>query len=130
MELHERGVLERYDVEILGARPDVIHKAEAREAFSEAMRKIGLDLPRQRTVGTYEEALEAREEIGLPCVIRPSFTMGGTGGGIAWNLEEYKDICRRGLELSLRSTRSSSRRASTAGRSSSSRSCATSPTTS
>ena len=100
MALHEKGVLQKHGVEILGARPDVIQKAENREEFHAAMLKIGLDLPRSRTVTTYEQALEAREEIGLPCVIRPSFTMGGTGGGIAWNVDEFHDICRRGLDLS------------------------------
>ena len=100
MELHRRGVLEDHGVIMLGARPDVIHKAEDREAFRAAMLDIGLDLPRSCTVKTYEEAMVAREDIGLPCVIRPSFTMGGTGGGIAWNVDEYREICQRGLDLS------------------------------
>ncbi|MCB9902258.1 MAG: carbamoyl-phosphate synthase large subunit [Planctomycetota bacterium] len=100
MALHENGVLEKYGVVMLGARPDVINKAEDREEFRAAMIKIGLDVPHSVTVTTYEGAMEAREEIGLPCVIRPSFTMGGTGGGIAWNLDEYREICQRGLDLS------------------------------
>ena len=100
MALHENGVLEKYGVVMLGARPDVIRKAEDREEFREAMLRIGLDQPRSLTVTTYEAAMAAREEIGLPCVIRPSFTMGGTGGGIAWNLDEYREICQRGLDLS------------------------------
>ena len=100
MELHRRGVLEKHGVAILGARPDVIHKAEDREAFRAAMLKIGLDLPRSCTVKSYEEAMVAREDIGLPCVIRPSFTMGGTGGGLAFNIEEYREIVSRGLDLS------------------------------
>ena len=100
MELHRRGTLEKHGVTILGARPDVIRKAENREEFREAMMRIGLDVPRSRTVQTFEDALVARDEIGLPCVIRPSFTMGGTGGGIAWNVDEFHEICRRGLDLS------------------------------
>ncbi len=100
IELHEKGVLEKYGVTMLGARPDVIHKAENREEFRTAMLKIGLDLPRSVTVTSFEAALAAKEDIGLPCVIRPSFTLGGTGGGIAWNVDEFHDICRRGLDLS------------------------------
>jgi carbamoyl-phosphate synthase large subunit len=100
MELHKRGVLAKFGVKLLGARPEAIQKAEDRQEFKEAMLRIGLDLPKSRTVNTWEEALKAREEIGLPCVIRPSFTLGGTGGGIAFNVDEFADIARRGLELS------------------------------
>ncbi len=100
MKLHENGVLERYGVQMLAARPDVIRKAEDREQFRAAMLRIGLDLPRSRTVRTFEDAMGAVEEVGLPCVIRPSFTLGGTGGGIAWNLEEFQEIALRGLDLS------------------------------
>ncbi|MDA1194331.1 MAG: carbamoyl-phosphate synthase large subunit [Planctomycetota bacterium] len=98
--LHDNGVLEKYGVKMLAADPAVIRKAEDRELFSAAMKKIGLDQPRSRTVDSYEEALEAMADVGLPCVIRPSFTMGGTGGGIAWNREEFQEICLRGLDLS------------------------------
>ena len=98
--LHEQGVLKEHGVAILGARPEVIHKAEDRQLFRKAMIDIGLDVPKSVTVKTYEAAMEARKEIGLPCVIRPSFTMGGTGGGIAWNIEEFRTICTRGLDLS------------------------------
>ncbi len=100
IELYERGVLDRYGVTMLAATPEVIRKAENREEFRAAMVKVGLDLPRSRTVRTIQGAMDARDEIGLPCVIRPSFTMGGTGGGIAWNVDEYAEIARRGLELS------------------------------
>jgi carbamoyl-phosphate synthase large subunit len=100
IELHERGVLEEHGVTMLAATPEVIRKAEDRELFRAAMLDIGLDVPRSRTVCSFEEALEARDEIGLPCVVRPAFTLGGTGGGIAWNVDEYDDICRRGLDLS------------------------------
>ncbi len=100
IELHERGVLARFGVRLLAATPDVIRKAEDRELFRRAMLKIGLDLPRSRSVKTVAAGLEAVEEIGLPCVLRPSFTLGGTGGGIAWNREEFDEILRRGLDLS------------------------------
>ncbi len=100
LELHARGVLEKYGVTMLAASPEVIHKAEDREAFRTAMLRVGLDLPRSRTVKNFQDALVARDEIGLPCVIRPSFTLGGTGGGIAFNVDEFDEICRRGLDLS------------------------------
>jgi carbamoyl-phosphate synthase large subunit len=100
LELHRRGVLDRYGVTMLAAKPDVIEKAEDREKFRTAMLKIGLDVPRSRTVKTFEDAMRAVDDVGLPCVIRPSFTLGGTGGGIAWNLEEFQEICVRGLDLS------------------------------
>ncbi len=100
LELHERGVLERFGVTMLAANPDVIRKAEDRDLFRTAMLEIGLDLPRSRTANTYDEALAAMEDVGLPCVIRPSFTLGGTGGGIAWNIDEFQEICLRGLDLS------------------------------
>jgi carbamoyl-phosphate synthase large subunit len=100
LELHDSGVLEKYGVQMLAASPEVIRKAEDRELFRAAMLKIGLDLPNSRTVKTFADAIEAGEEIGLPCVVRPSFTMGGTGGGIAWNVDEFHEIVRRGLDLS------------------------------
>ena len=100
IQLHERGVLEKHGVTMLAASPAVIRKAEDREEFRAAMLKVGLDLPNSKTVKTIQAAMDARDEIGLPCVIRPSFTMGGTGGGVAWNVDEYAEICRRGLELS------------------------------
>ena len=100
MELAARGVLEKHGVTMLAASPDVIRKAEDREEFRAAMLKVGLDLPRSKTVNTLQEALEVRDEIGLPCVIRPSFTLGGTGGGIAFNVEEFSEICARGLDIS------------------------------
>jgi carbamoyl-phosphate synthase large subunit len=100
IELADRGVLEKHGVVLLAASPDVIRKAEDRQLFKDAMIKIGLDVPKSRVVRTIEEALACRSEIGLPCVIRPSFTLGGTGGGIAFNVDEYEEICRRGLDLS------------------------------
>jgi carbamoyl-phosphate synthase large subunit len=100
MDLVKHGVLEKYGVEMIGAKADVIAKAENRESFKQAMLKIGLDLPRGRTVRSSEEAREAFQEIGLPCVIRPSFTLGGSGGGFAYNRQEFDETVRRGLDLS------------------------------
>src|SRR5688500_12627437 len=100
MDLHKHGILEKFGVEMIGARADVIDKAEDRQKFKDAMIKIGLDVPKSYVVRTLINALEVREQVGLPCVIRPSFTLGGTGGGIAYNREEYTDLVSRGLDLS------------------------------
>jgi carbamoyl-phosphate synthase large subunit len=100
MDLWKHGVLEKFGVEMIGARADVIDKAEDRQKFKQAMIKIGLDVPKSGVVKTFTEAQAVREQVGLPCVIRPSFTLGGTGGGIAYNREEFNDIVTRGLELS------------------------------
>jgi len=94
------GVLAKYGVEMIGARAEVIDKAEDRQKFRDAMDDIGLESPRSRAVHSLEEALAAQGEIGLPAVIRPSFTLAGTGGGIAYNLEEFREIVERGLDLS------------------------------
>ncbi len=101
MKLHKKGVLSRYNVEMIGARPDVINKAEDRELFKEAMERIGLDMPQSISANTLEEAIAAREKLGVwPVVIRPGFTLGGTGGGIAHNQEEFETIVQRGLYYS------------------------------
>ncbi len=100
IELAEHGVLEKYDVLLLGAQIDVIKKAEDRQLFKDAMRKIGLSCPESEIVTSLARALEYVEVIGLPCIIRPSFTMGGVGGGVAFNIDEYRDIVARGLSLS------------------------------
>lgn len=100
MELARRGVLEKYNVEMIGAREDVIKRAEEREAFKQTMLEIGLDVPRSATVHTLDEARKAVKEIGLPIIIRASFTLGGTGGGVAYNIDEFEDKVRRGLALS------------------------------
>jgi carbamoyl-phosphate synthase large subunit len=100
MDLVKHGVLKKYNVEMIAANAEVIDKAEDRQKFKDAMLKIGLDVPRSKVVHTMAEADEARGSIGLPCVIRPSFTMGGTGGGIAYNRDEFNTIVSRGLELS------------------------------
>ncbi len=98
--LEAAGVLEKYGVEMIGANADVIDKAEDRSRFDKAMKKIGLDCPRAGIAHTMAEAWEVQKGLGFPCIIRPSFTMGGTGGGIAYNKEEFEEICTRGLDLS------------------------------
>jgi len=100
MDLHRHGVLEKYGVEMIGARPEVIAKAEEREQFKVAMEGIGLEVCRGETVRTLEEARQAVTEIGLPCVVRPSFTLGGTGSSVAYNREEFDALVTRGLSES------------------------------
>ena len=98
--LNRTGVLERYGVEMIGAKADVIDKAEDRLLFRDAMTKIGLESPKSEVVHNREEAAKALDKGGLPAIIRPSFTLAGTGGGIAYNLEEFREIVERGLDLS------------------------------
>jgi len=98
--LERSGVLEKYGVEMIGAKAHVIDKAEDRQLFRDAMDKIGLESPRSRLAHTLEEAIEALDYVGLPAIIRPSFTLAGTGGGIAYNVEEFREIIERGLDLS------------------------------
>src|SRR5882672_1104073 len=100
MDLHRHGVLARYGVQLIGASPDAIAKAEDRSLFKEAMTRIGLASARSAIAHSVEEALAAQKTLGFPAVIRPSFTLGGSGGGIAWNVEEFIAICTRGLDLS------------------------------
>ena len=100
LELEKRGVLELFGVEMIGAKADVIDKAENRQRFRDAMDKIGLESPKSRAVHSLAEAEAVLDELGLPAVIRPSFTMGGTGGGIAYNVEEYREIVGTGLAAS------------------------------
>jgi carbamoyl-phosphate synthase large subunit len=100
MALQRDGTLERYGVELIGANERAIRLAEDRQEFAEAMHRIGLATPQGRTVRSLEEALEAVEVTGYPAILRPSFTLGGTGGGIAYNLEELETLIRRGLQLS------------------------------
>ncbi len=100
MDLAKHGVLEKYGVEMIGANADVIDKAESRERFKQAMQKIGLEVARGKTVQTLDEARAWIEEIGLPAVLRPSFTMGGSGSAIAYSRSEYDELVRRGLDLS------------------------------
>jgi carbamoyl-phosphate synthase large subunit len=100
LDLVREGVLKRFGVELIGASREAIDKAEDRDLFRKAMRKIGLDMPRSAIAHSLEEAIQVQASIGFPTIIRPSFTMGGSGGGIAYNQEEFEEICRRGLDLS------------------------------
>ena len=100
LDLYRNGVLEKYNVELIGASPEAIDKAEDRAKFKAAMTKIGLASARSGIAHTQEEAWEVQKQLGFPVIIRPSFTLGGTGGGIAYNEEEFETICRRGLEAS------------------------------
>lgn len=100
VELAETGVLDKYDVELIGAKLPAIQKAEDRGLFKQAMQKIGLDVPQSGIAHTEAEAVALVEEIGFPAIIRPAFTLGGTGGGIAYNIEEYQKMVATGLALS------------------------------
>ncbi len=100
LDLVREGVLEKYGVEMVGASREAIDKAEDRDLFRKAMLKIGLDMPRAAVAHSLEEALQVQASIGFPTIIRPSFTMGGSGGGIAYNKDEFVEICERGLDLS------------------------------
>jgi carbamoyl-phosphate synthase large subunit len=100
MDLWRHGVLERFGVQMIGANPAAIAKAEDREQFKKAMLRLGIAVPRSGVARNRIEAEAVREQVGLPCVLRPSFTLGGTGGGIAYNREEFEELIARGLELS------------------------------
>ena len=100
LDLEKHGVLEKYGVEMIGANADTIDKAEDRDRFDKAMKSIGLECPRSGIAHSMEEAWEVAQRLGFPSIIRPSFTMGGSGGGIAYNKDEFEEICRRGLDLS------------------------------
>ncbi len=100
LDLADRGVLEKYGVELIGASREAIRMAEDRELFRVAMGEIGLECPKAEVVRSFEQALEAQARVGYPTIIRPSFTLGGSGGGIAYNREEFEEIVKRGLDLS------------------------------
>ncbi|MFM7150788.1 MAG: carbamoyl phosphate synthase large subunit, partial [Gemmataceae bacterium] len=100
MDLHKRGILDKFHVEMIGAKPEAIDKAEDREKFKRAMQKIGIPVPKSGVARSLADAQTIREMVGLPCVLRPSFTLGGTGGGIAYNIEEFNHLIARGLDLS------------------------------
>jgi len=100
LDLHRNGVLKKYGVELIGASPEAIDKAEDRQKFKEAMTRIGLGSARSAIAHSLDEAWAAQRNIGFPVIVRPSFTLGGTGGGIAYNAEEFETICKRGLEAS------------------------------
>ncbi|MFL7808355.1 MAG: carbamoyl phosphate synthase large subunit, partial [Anaerolineae bacterium] len=99
-DLAEAGMLERYGVELIGANWQAIRVAEDREMFKEAMIEIGLEVPHSGIAHSLEEALAVAEETGFPAIIRPSFTLGGTGGGIAYNVQEFREMVRHGLDMS------------------------------
>ena len=100
LDLAKHGILDKFSVEMIGANADAIDKAEDRERFDKAMKAIGLSTPNSGIAHSMEEASQVADQFGFPCIIRPSFTMGGSGGGIAYNREEFETICRRGLDLS------------------------------
>ena len=100
LELAKRGILEKHSVEMIGANREAIDNAEDREKFDNCMKELGLETPRSGFAHSMEDAWRIYKDIGLPCVIRPSFTLGGTGGGIAYNLKEFEEICMNGLKLS------------------------------
>ena len=100
LDLVREGVLEKYGVEMIGATREAIDKAEDRDKFRKLMIKIGLDMPRSAIAHSLEEAISVQVQLGYPTIIRPSFTMGGSGGGIAYNREEFEEICSRGFDLS------------------------------
>ncbi|HXD84691.1 MAG TPA: carbamoyl-phosphate synthase large subunit [Rudaea sp.] len=100
LDLADYGILEKYNVELIGASREAIRMAEDRELFRRAMIDIGLECPKAEVAKSHEQALEIQAKVGYPTIIRPSFTLGGSGGGIAWNREEFDEIVKRGLELS------------------------------
>ena len=100
VELHERGILEKYNVELIGSKIESIKMAEDRELFLDAIHRCGLEMPAGEFVTDYEEGLKVVDRIGFPAIIRPSFTLGGTGGGIAYNMEDYADMLKAGLVAS------------------------------
>ncbi len=100
LDLNKHGVLKEFNVELIGASADAIDKAEDRERFDKAMKSIGLECPHAEIAHSMEQAYDVSTRIGFPCIIRPSFTMGGSGGGIAYNKDEFTEICTRGLDLS------------------------------
>ena len=100
LSLAKEGILKKYNVELIGASREAIDKAEDRQLFDQTMKKIDLETPQSGIAHSMEDALEVQKEIGFPCIIRPSFTLGGSGGGVAYNIEEFKTICEKGLDLS------------------------------
>jgi carbamoyl-phosphate synthase large subunit len=98
--LFDNGTLKEFGVEMIGANREVIHRAEDRQIFKDIVEGLGLKMPRAKTVKTLDEAREFLKEIGLPAIIRPAFTLGGSGGGIAYNAEEFDEIIQRGLRMS------------------------------
>jgi carbamoyl-phosphate synthase large subunit len=100
LSLDKKGVLKKHGVVLIGANREAIDKAEDRQLFDETMKAIDIETPNSGIAHTMDDAFEVQKHIGFPCIIRPSFTMGGTGGGIAYNIDEFEAICKKGLELS------------------------------
>jgi len=100
-ELSRRGVLDKYGVQIIGVKADAIERGEDRKAFKDTMKQLGIEMPRSQIANSLQEAEKVLEKIGLPCVIRPAYTLGGTGGGLVYNIEEFRTIVERGLSFSL-----------------------------
>ena len=100
MELHKNGILKKYNIDLIGAQVDAINKAEDREKFKEAMDEIGIDTAQGGFVNTWEEAEKMLHKIQFPLIIRPSFTLGGTGGSVAYNYEEFQELVENGLQAS------------------------------
>jgi carbamoyl-phosphate synthase large subunit len=100
MELHKSGILKKLGIRMLGAEPEVIERAENRQVFKDIVKRIGLDVPKSGVAHSIDEARAIRADIGLPAIIRPSFTLGGSGGGIAYNIDEYDSICESGIRMS------------------------------
>ena len=100
-ELSRAGILEKYGVQVIGVNVDAIERGEDRTAFKQTMDRLGIDMPRSRAVNSVEDALQVAEELGYPVVIRPAYTMGGTGGGLVYNVEELETVAARGLAASL-----------------------------
>ena len=99
--LAKKGILKKHNVELIGASRQAIDKAEDRELFDKTMKKINLETPRSGIAHSMDDALKVQKDIGFPCIIRPSFTLGGTGGGVAYNIEEFRSICEKGLDCLL-----------------------------
>ena len=100
-ELYRKGVLDEHSVQVIGVNIDAIERGEDRQAFKDTMNKLGIEMPKSEIATSLEEAEDILERIGLPCVIRPAYTMGGTGGGLVYNTEEFRTIVNRGLAVSI-----------------------------
>ena len=100
LSLAKNGVLKKFNVELIGAKREAIDKAEDRELFDKTMKSIGIETPRSGIAHSMSDAYAVQKDIGFPCIIRPSFTLGGTGGGVAYNIKEFEEICKKGLSLS------------------------------
>ena len=97
LSLAKHGVLKKFNVELIGAKREAIDKAEDRELFDKTMKSIGIETPRSGIAHSMQDAYDVQKDIGFPCIIRPSFTLGGTGGGVAYNTKEFEEICKKGL---------------------------------